>query len=125
MPEKKNLHEIAGKSRAGTPVSAMVESIVGCKWSLAVLACIRRGVNRPGAIERANAGLSTKVLSERLDKMVRFGILDRKAFAEVPPRVEYEFTPFGLRFLAILQAVEELELDLARTEQGGGSGPRR
>jgi len=92
-------------------VAAMVESIIGCKWSLHVLACVRRGVNRPGAIERAAPGLTAKVLSERLDKMIRFGILSKTAFPEVPPRVEYSFTPFGERFLAIVDEVEKLQRD--------------
>ena len=46
-------------------IAEMVESIVGCKWSLHVLAQIRKGVNRPGAIERSADGLSAKVLGER------------------------------------------------------------
>lgn len=90
-------------------VAAMVQSIVGCKWSLHVLNLVRRGVNRPGAMTRAVRGLTTKVLNERLSKMVRFGILERTAFPEVPPRVEYRFTDFGRRFLTILDRIEEVQ----------------
>jgi DNA-binding HxlR family transcriptional regulator len=50
-------------------VSRMVEQIVKCKWSLTVLALIRGGVNRPGAMVRAVPGLTTKVLNERLRKL--------------------------------------------------------
>lgn len=95
-------------------VAGMVESIVGCKWSLHVLACIRRGVNRPGAIERSTPGLSAKVLAERLDKLVRFGIAVKRSFPEVPPRVEYTLTPFGERFAAIIDEVERLQRDIAQ-----------
>lgn len=70
-------------------VASMVESVIGCKWSLHVLVCVRNGINRPGAMEKAAPGLTAKVLSERLDKMIRFGILEKQTFAEVPPRVEY------------------------------------
>ncbi len=94
-------------------VAAMVESIIGCKWSLHVLAQIRCGVNRPGVLARSAPGLTTKVLSERLDKMLRFGIIARHAYAEVPPRVEYTLTPFGERFAVILDAVERLKHDAA------------
>lgn len=69
-------------------VARMVEDIVGCKWSLAVIGAVRGGVHRPGALEHAIEGLSKKVLNERLSKLVRFGILERQAFAELPPRVE-------------------------------------
>ncbi|MGE3563330.1 MAG: winged helix-turn-helix transcriptional regulator [Phycisphaerales bacterium] len=92
----------------------MIESIVGCKWSLHVLAQIRCGVNRPGALARSADGLTTKVLNERLNKMLRFGILARHAYPEVPPRVEYSLTPFGERFAEILDAVERLKHDAAR-----------
>lgn len=95
--------------------AAMVESIVGCKWSLEVLARIRDGIHRPGELERSCSGISTKVLNERLRKLVRFGILERESFGEIPPRVEYRFTPFGERFLGVLDAVDALQSDLDRT----------
>lgn len=94
------------------PVMGMIESIVGCKWSLQVLALIRQGVIRPGAMVRACPGLTTKVLNERLRKMQRFGILRRIAYPEIPPRVEYQLTEFGQRFVAILDAIETLQREL-------------
>lgn len=100
--------------RSGVPdVAGMVESIVGCKWSLYVLGQIRRGVNRPGALVRNSAGLSTKVLNERLAKMHRFGIVEKLTFPEIPPHVEYHLTPFGRKFVRILDQVEKLERELA------------
>lgn len=93
-------------------VHAMVESIVGCKWSLHVLAQVRAGVNRPGALVRANEGLTTKVLNERLAKMVRFGIFEKVSYPEVPPRVEYHLTEFGTKFLRIVDEVEKLQREL-------------
>lgn len=91
----------------------MVEDMVGCKWSLAVLGQIRRGVRRPGAIERAIAGLSKKVMNERLRKLQRYGIVDKIAYAEIPPRVEYRLTPFGRRFIRVLDSIERLQASLA------------
>jgi DNA-binding HxlR family transcriptional regulator len=90
----------------------MVEDIVGCKWSLAVLGAVRRGIARPGALEHAIDGLSKKVLNERLSKLVRFGILEKQSFAEMPPRVEYRLTPFGQRFVTVLDSIEALQLEL-------------
>lgn len=93
-------------------VHQMVESIIGCKWSLTVIGLIRRGVNRPGRMEHAIEGLSAKVLNERLTKLQRFGIVEKQVFAEMPPRTEYHLTPFGQRFLAILDAVEAVQATL-------------
>ncbi len=96
---------------AGLPVARMVEEIVGCKWSLSVLALVRSGVVRPGAMERAVPGLTTKVLNERLRKLLRFGVLERIEYDELPPHVEYRLTPFGRRFGALLDAVDALEAE--------------
>ncbi|HSN40612.1 MAG TPA: helix-turn-helix domain-containing protein [Burkholderiales bacterium] len=94
------------------PVSAMVEDVVGCKWSLSVLRLVRDGVRRPGAMQRTVEGLSTKVLNERLRKLQRFGILEKEVFPEMPPRVEYRLTEFGRRFSAILDAIGKLQRSL-------------
>jgi DNA-binding HxlR family transcriptional regulator len=95
------------------PVARMVEDIVGCKWSIAVLGLVRQGINRPGAMEHAIEGLSAKVLNERLRKLMHFGILAKRIYAQVPPRVEYELTPFGARFGALLDEVDALQAQLS------------
>ncbi len=92
-------------------VPRMVEQVLGCKWTVRVLAAIRAGVQRPGALERELAGISTKVLNERLRKLSRFGVIERCAYPEVPPRVEYRLTAYGRRFSKILDAVEALQRD--------------
>ncbi|GIK35771.1 MAG: hypothetical protein BroJett010_23300 [Gammaproteobacteria bacterium] len=94
------------------PVSRMVEDIVGCKWSLAVIDLVRRGVCRPGAMEHAIDGLSAKVLNERLRKLQRYGILEKTSYPEIPPRVEYSLTPFGMKFSGLLDQVRQLDAEL-------------
>jgi DNA-binding HxlR family transcriptional regulator len=105
----------------GPAVCAMVEDIVGCKWSLSVMRLVRDGVNRPGAMQKTVEGLSTKVLNERLRKLQRFGIVDKQSFAEVPPRVEYQLTEFGRQFSSILEGVDHLQdwLDAKRGDPRG------
>jgi DNA-binding HxlR family transcriptional regulator len=93
-------------------VSRMVEDIVGCKWSLAVLARVRAGTRRPGALEHSIPGLTAKVLNERLRKLARYGIVARTQCAEIPPRVECSLTPLGERFAAILDGIAELQRDI-------------
>ncbi len=58
---------------------------------------------------RSVEGLSTEVLNECLRRNVEFGILERVAFAEVPPRAEYRVTPFKEKFLRILDELEKLQ----------------
>ena len=92
----------------------MVEDSVSCKWSLRVLGLIEQGVDRPGAMQRAVTGLSAKVLNERLRKLLRFGIIERQVFAEVPPHVEYRLTPFGRRFSRLLAEIRRLGAEVGR-----------
>lgn len=95
--------------RAASSITALLEDVLGCKWSWSVLRAVHAGVNRPGQLERAIAGISTKVLNERLRKLVAHGIFEKIEFAEVPPHVEYAFTPLGERFFGVLQQIEALE----------------
>ncbi len=92
----------------------MVESIYGCKWSLTVYQLLANGINRPGAMVRTVDGLSTKVLNSCLRKNIEFGIIERIAYPEVPPRVEYVVTPFGNNFIRILDELEKLRTKLNR-----------
>lgn len=92
----------------------MVETIYGCKWSLTVYALLANDINRPGEMVRNVEGLTTKVLNECLRKNVDFGIIERVAFNEVPPRVEYVVTPFGRKFIRILDELERLQEELAQ-----------
>lgn len=89
----------------------LVREICGCKWSLTVYRLIDSGVTRPGAMVRAVDGLTTKVLNDCLRRNVEFGLLSRTTFPEVPPRVEYGFTRFGLAFRGILSDLSRLEAD--------------
>lgn len=91
-------------------IGSMLEDIVGCKWSLSVLELVRGGVARPGAMQRAVDGLSTKVLNERLRKLQRYGILDKTVFPVTPPHVEYRLTAFGSQFSVLLDDVKKLQV---------------
>jgi DNA-binding HxlR family transcriptional regulator len=95
--------------RAGVGAARRVEDIIGCKWSLTVLGLVAQGVSRPGAMQRRVPGLTAKVLNERLRKLLRFGIIERQVFAEVPPRVEYRLTTFGRRFDGVLREIAALD----------------
>ncbi|GMA83273.1 winged helix-turn-helix transcriptional regulator [Shewanella glacialipiscicola] len=90
----------------------MVETIYGCKWSLTVYQLLASGVQRPGEMVRSVDGLSTKVLNQCLKKNIEFGILDKIIFNELPPRVEYQVTDFGQKFLHILDELEKLQQEI-------------
>ncbi|HEY9630613.1 MAG TPA: helix-turn-helix domain-containing protein [Coleofasciculaceae cyanobacterium] len=105
-----------------TSAAAMLEYVVGCKWSIRILTLICQGVDRPGAITRSIEGLTTKVQNDCLNKMINFGILEKTAYPEVPPRVEYKLTPFGKRFMTLLDTVADLQREL---DVESGSSPNQ
>jgi len=90
----------------------MVETIYGCKWSLTVYQLLANGIKRPGEMVRSVEGLTTKVLNECLRKNVAFGIIDRIAYNEIPPRVEYVVTPFGRKFIRVLDDLDRLQKEI-------------
>lgn len=90
--------------------------MVGCKWSVSVLQAVAAGISRPGALERHIAGISTKVLSERLRKLTGYGLLDKQVYAEVPPRTEYALTQNGRKLITIIGQIRLLDGDIRGSE---------
>ncbi|GDY24964.1 MULTISPECIES: winged helix-turn-helix transcriptional regulator [unclassified Agarivorans] len=109
----KNKELLFSRKSAPERSARMVETIYGCKWSLTVYQLLASGINRPGEMVRNVEGLSTKVLNECLRKNLEFGILKRIEYSEVPPRVEYQVTEFGSKFLRILEQLEDLQQEIA------------
>lgn len=93
-------------------VAETVEAVFGCKWSLRILNLIREGTHRPGQIQRALTGLTPKVQSYYFQRMLGLGILEKISYPQVPPRVEYRLSSFGLRFMPILDAIAALQREI-------------
>lgn len=105
--EKKFLRKSAPERSA-----RMIETIFRCKWSLTVYQLLAEDINRPGEMVRSVEGLTTKVLNECLRKNIEFGIIERIEYNEVPPKVEYISTPFGKKFISILDELKELQNEI-------------
>jgi DNA-binding HxlR family transcriptional regulator len=78
---------------------------IGDKWSLLALYALCDGPVRFNALERRLAGVSQKVLSGTLRGLEQSGLVERRVFAEVPPRVEYRLTEFGRTLLPLMDAI--------------------
>ncbi|HQR03777.1 MAG TPA: helix-turn-helix domain-containing protein [Rhodocyclaceae bacterium] len=97
-------------------MTVLFEDVLGCKWSWSVLRAVYAGKTRPGQLEKAIPGISTKVLNERLRKLVVHGVFTRTEYPEIPLRVEYGFTELGVRFFSVLQQIEALGRENAGPE---------
>ncbi len=88
------------------PVLRAAEVISG-KWTLLILRDLSKGINRFSGLERSLSGISPKTLSERLKQLEKSGVVTRKSFAEVPPRVEYTLTEMGLDLIPLIDHLRE------------------
>lgn len=111
------------KMSTSPSVYTKLEDVIGCKWSVSVLHAVREGIIRPGALEREIAGISTKVLSERLRKLTHYGLLNRQVFAETPPRTEYSLTVAGCQLVEIIEQIKQLDVQI-QTIRPDGRNPK-
>lgn len=72
-------------------------------------AAIGRGVSRPGQLERFIPGISTKVLNERLRKLMDYRLITRSEIAGKVPRTEYALTATGKKLNAIIESIRDLD----------------
>jgi DNA-binding HxlR family transcriptional regulator len=79
--------------------------VLGDKWTALIVMELSKGAVRFSAMEHTLAGISPRTLSQRLDKLQQAKIITKKAYAEVPPRVEYTLTPKGEDLLPVLKAM--------------------
>jgi DNA-binding HxlR family transcriptional regulator len=95
-----------------------LEDVVGCKWSAAVVGALKHGITRPGKLERYIPGISTKVLTERLRKLLAYGLIVREDYSGTVLHVEYRLTPAGARLATIIDQLHVLQKEhTARIEQ--------
>lgn len=92
------------------------------KWRISILHLLDAGPLRAGELQRAIEEVSSKVLTQTLRSMERDGLILRKVYTVIPPKVEYQLTPMGksliapLRNLCHLAKAHVAERDRARRE---------
>jgi DNA-binding HxlR family transcriptional regulator len=80
--------------------------VMGGRWKVPILWHLSStGTMRFGELKRALAGCTQKMLTQQLREMERDGIVQRKVYLQVPPKVEYSLTPHGKSLRPIVQAM--------------------
>jgi DNA-binding HxlR family transcriptional regulator len=115
-------HAVANVFNARCP-SRRVLAVLAEKWTLLVVSQLAAGPMRTAQIRRSVDGVSEKMLIQTLRKLEGFGLVSRRSYPEVPPRVEYRLTPLG-RSLARLTGlfgrwVERNVASLLKAEEEG------
>ena len=80
---------------------------IGGKWKPIILHRIKVGVNRFGILQRAIPIISKQMLTSQLRELEEDGFIERKIFAEIPPRVEYSITSSGESIFPLLDAIQQ------------------
>ncbi len=79
--------------------------LIGDKWKVLILRDLMTGTKRFGELKKSIGTVSQKVLTAQLRSMEDSGLVNRKVYAEVPPRVEYSLTELGKSLKPILDSM--------------------
>src|ERR671930_2627048 len=102
-PRKRNLPAAASHMNENPcPVGCCAEIISG-KWTLLLIRDLAEGSRRFCELERSLAGISPRTLSLRLRALEAEGVVDRRTYPEVPPRVEYALTQKGEALVPLIE----------------------
>jgi DNA-binding HxlR family transcriptional regulator len=91
---------------AGCPTRQVIGR-VGDKWSLLILYALSTGTKRFSRLRFEVDGISQKMLTQTLRALERDGLVDRHAYATIPPKVEYRLTPLGESLEEAIAVVRE------------------
>jgi DNA-binding HxlR family transcriptional regulator len=110
----------------GSPTRMAMDRLAH-KWTMLIVWALKRGPMRFTALRGAVPGVTSQVLTRSLRELERDGLVDRRYFPEVPPRVEYALTDLGHSMCAPVTAVRVWAekygdaIGAARTADDGGS----
>lgn len=97
-------------------------TLIGDKWKVLILRDLMAGTKRFGELKKSIGNVTQKVLTAQLRTMEESGLVNRKVYAEVPPRVEYTLTETGYSLKPILDAMwnwgEEYKVKLSEIWEG-------
>ncbi len=80
-------------------------AMIGGRWKIPILFHLLGGRKRFTELARALNGVTQKMLTQQLREMQRNGLVERKVFAQVPPKVEYSLTNLGISLRPVVDAM--------------------
>ena len=104
MEDLKTIAETPAKDLPACPVETTLV-LIGDKWKVLILRDLMPGTKRFGELRKSIGHVSQKVLTAQLRDMEENGLVSRKVYAEVPPRVEYSLTGLGYSLKPVLDAL--------------------
>ena len=80
-------------------------SLIDGRWKIPLIFHLLHGAKRFSELARALRGVTQKMLTQQLREMERAGLVERKIFPQVPPRVEYSLTPLGTSLKPVVDSM--------------------
>ncbi len=101
---------------------ATTQRVLQGKWAIVVLYQLSTGTQRFNELERNIPEITRSMLTRQLRQLEHDKLINRKVYAEVPPRVEYSLSELGNKFRKVLDEIEVFGLDYIRElEKDGGA----
>jgi len=105
-PSASHSKRIAEAASAKCPVELAIR-VIGGKWKPVILWQLKEKTKRFGELKRDIQGITVKMLAQQLRELEQDGIISRKMYYEVPPRVDYSLTDTGRSLEPLLKAMNE------------------
>lgn len=88
--------------------------MLGCKWKVLIIRELLSGTKRFGELKKSVVGITQKVLTSKLREMEELGLLERKIYPQIPPKVEYTLTDIGYSLRPVLESLKGWGKDYKR-----------
>lgn len=102
------------------PVEMTVD-LIGGKWKVLILWHLSEGTLRFNSLKRFFPDITQKMLTQQLRDMEANGLVDRKVYAQVPPRVEYSLTPLGKSIMPVIYSMNSWGTEFMKKLQNSNS----
>ena len=106
MQKQTTVQSDRAKALPACPVETTL-MLIGNKWRVLILRDLLPGTKRFGELKKSIGSVSQKVLTRQLREMEASGLVSRRVYAEVPPRVEYTLTKLGRSLAPVLDAMSQ------------------
>ena len=104
MPRRPAIHPDSSEARSDCPIARSLD-LIGDRWTLLIVRDLFRGKRRFSEFLGSAEGIKTNILTERLKRLERAGLVERSPYQKHPPRYEYHLTRTGRDLSPVLTAI--------------------
>ena len=104
MPRRLAIHPDSSEARSDCPIGRSLD-LIGDRWTLLIVRDLFQGKRRFSEFLASAEGIKTNILTERLKRLERAGLVDRSPYQKHPPRFEYHLTRTGRDLSPVLTAI--------------------